>query len=158
MAKNKVPARLLRQGAPPKYETADALAHECLSYLEWVENNPLHEEKAFSVGGEIKKEKIGKMRAATMNSGITWAIKETWINWRKTRADLSEVIAHTEQLIYDQKFTGAAAGLLSTNIIARDLGLVEKQQTDHSGHIGIGELTDEALQARIQAHLDKAKP
>ena len=56
---------------------------------------------------------------------------DTWIEWRKTRADLSEVITRVESIIYEQKFTGAAADLLNSNIIARELGLADRSETKH---------------------------
>jgi hypothetical protein len=42
--------------------------------------------------------------------------------------DFSKVITHIREIIYRQKFEGAAAGFLNPNIIARDLGL--KDRTD----------------------------
>ena len=36
--------------------------------------------------------------------------------------------AWRRQIIYTQKFEGSAAGLLNPNIIARDLGLNDKQE------------------------------
>lgn len=58
----------------------------------------------------------------------------TWQEWRKSRADLSGVMAHVEQVIYQQKFAGAAADLLNPNIIARDLGLADRKE--HTGKDG----------------------
>jgi hypothetical protein len=40
--------------------------------------------------------------------------------------DLLPITTRVESLIYEQKFSGAAADLLNANIIARELGLVEK--------------------------------
>jgi hypothetical protein len=42
----------------------------------------------------------------------------------------SQVITKIEKVIYNQKFTGAAAGFLNPNIIARDLGLAEKKEVN----------------------------
>jgi len=53
---------------------------------------------------------------------------ETWSEWRKSRSDLSDVLARVEAIIYQQKFTGAAAEMLNANIIARDLGLSDKNE------------------------------
>ena len=44
------------------------------------------------------------------------------------------VIDDIEKIIYRQKFEGAAAGLLNANIIARDLGLRDKQDVDHTSN------------------------
>ena len=41
-------------------------------------------------------------------------------------------MAKAESVIRSQKFAGAAADLLNANIIARDLGLADKNQVDHT--------------------------
>lgn len=46
--------------------------------------------------------------------------------------DFSEVITRIEEIIYTQKFDGAAVGLYNGNIIARDLGLTDKKELDHT--------------------------
>ena len=68
-------------------------------------------------------------------------------------------------MIYEQKFTGAAAGLLNPNIIARDLGLADK--TDHASSDGsmspqpavvmnLSALSDEELD-QLERLTDKAR-
>ena len=47
------------------------------------------------------------------------------------------VVSKAEKIIYEQKFTGAAADLLNPNIIARDLGNVEKALCDALTHAGL---------------------
>lgn len=42
--------------------------------------------------------------------------------------DFSEVITHIREVIYTQKFEGAAVGAYNSNIIARDLGLSDKRE------------------------------
>ncbi|ELL1837521.1 hypothetical protein Q6O31_001293 [Salmonella enterica] len=77
------------------------------------------------------KEPIAKMRAMTI-TGLTLFLDVTLETWRtyRMREDLSEVVTRAEQIIYDQKFSGAAADLLNANIIARDLGLKEQSQVE----------------------------
>ena len=41
--------------------------------------------------------------------------------------DFSDIITRIEQIIYTQKFEGAAVGAFNANIIARDLGLANKE-------------------------------
>lgn len=83
--------------------------------------------KAFSYQGEVTQEPIAKMRAMTI-TGLTLFLDVTLETWRtyRMREDLSEVVTRAEQIIYDQKFSGAATDLLNANIIARDLGLKEQ--------------------------------
>jgi hypothetical protein len=87
--------------------------------------------KAFAYQGEVTQTPIAKMRAMTL-TGLTLFLDITLETWRvyRSREDLSEVTTRAEQVIYDQKFSGAAADLLNANIIARDLGLKEQSQVE----------------------------
>jgi len=48
----------------------------------------------------------------------------------KISKDYSRIIKHIRTIIYNQKFEGAAIGIFQHNIIARDLGLIEKRQSE----------------------------
>lgn len=76
--------------------------------------------------------KVPKPRAMTIQGlclfiGIS---RETWSQYRKQNHDFSDIVADAEDIIRTQKFEGAAANLFNPNIIARDLGLAERQQTE----------------------------
>lgn len=47
---------------------------------------------------------------------------------RANKAEFSSVIENIKQVIYTQKFEGAAVGTYNANIIARDLGLRDKTE------------------------------
>jgi hypothetical protein len=57
--------------------------------------------------------------------------RETYIDYRN-RDDFVEVVRKVDNIIYNQKFEGAAVGIFNHNIIARDLGLSDKQDIDHT--------------------------
>ena len=110
-----------------EYSSPDELWAECVSYFEWVQSNPLKEQKAFHTNGQITKTNVTKMRAMTI-SGLCLFLgicEKTWANYRD-RKDFLQVTTRAEKIIYTQKFEGAAADLLNPNIIARDLGLTDK--------------------------------
>jgi hypothetical protein len=112
------------------FESPEKLWEACCEYFEWVEDNPLSEEKLFASQGEITRVQASKMRAMTL-AGLSTFLgigEQTWRDYR-VRKDFSEVISKVESIIWDQKFSGAAAGILNANIIARDLGLSEKTET-----------------------------
>lgn len=116
-------------GRRPIFESVDQLWNACVEYFEWVEDNPLSEAKAFSYEGKVTIEELPKMRAMTIGGlclfiGIS---RDTWENYR-TRAELKETALRVDEVIREQKFTGAAAGLLDSAIIARDLGLTDKKE------------------------------
>lgn len=122
-------------GRPRKFETPDALWEACVEYFEWVESNPLWEHKVFSFQGDIVESSIPKMRAMTL-AGLSLFIgisDETWRNYgsKPEYSDFFGVVSRVEKIIYEQKFTGAAADMLNANIIARDLGLADKQDLSH---------------------------
>jgi len=117
-------------GRAPKFEDAQALWDACCQYFEWVENNPLWEDKPFSYQGVVIENTIVKMRAMTLD-GLHLFLDitdQTWHNYKQRGDDFLEVIQKAEKIIRYQKFTGAAADLLNANIIARDLGLADKKE------------------------------
>ena len=123
-------------GAKPKFANPDDLWGACAEYFEWVAQNPLLEAKAYAFQGVITQDPLPKMRAMSIGAMCLFidVTHDTWIEWRKTRPDLSEVIARVEAIIFAQKFEGASADLLNASIIARDLGLVDKK--DHQSSDG----------------------
>lgn len=119
-------------GPKPKFDGPDKLWAACCEYFEWNEANPLWEAKAFAFQGDVTIEKLPKLRAMTI-AGLCQFLDVTeasWQEWRKSRADLLGVITRAEAIIRRQKFEGASAELLNANIIARDLGLADKQQLE----------------------------
>ncbi len=92
----------------------------------------------FSYEGDIVRGEIDKMRPFTIWGLCTFLgiSHDVWVDYRKGRPDLSEVIKTVDGIIRQQKFDGASAGLLNANIIARDLGLSDKtelQNLDRNG-------------------------
>ena len=124
-------------GRNPIFKNSDQLWSSCVEYFEWVEDNPLLEEKIFHNQGEITRATISKLRAMTLNSLCIFLdiSDETWFNYRK-KDDFVGGTTRVESIIYSQKFTGAAADLLNPNIIARDLGLKDASKQEVSGPNG----------------------
>lgn len=122
-------------GRAPIFASADDLWEACLEYFEWVDLNPLYEAQAFAYQGTVKVESIAKMRAMTIGGLCIFLdiSQQAWGEYRQ-RKGFGEVTTRVDQIIRDQKFSGAAAGLLNPNIIARDLGLAERQE--HTGAEG----------------------
>lgn len=116
-----------------KIFTAPSLLHEdCLEYFQWCDDNPLQEAKVFHTDGHLTHTELPKLRPYTIGGlclflGID---KQTWVNYKtgENNQGFFGIISEAEETIYQQKFAGAAAGLLNTNIIARDLGLSDKKE------------------------------
>lgn len=123
-------------GRKPKFASPEILQKACLEYFEWVEENPLWETKVFHAQGEITKTEVPKMRAMTIIGLCNFLdmTVEAWANYRKKKGFLV-VITRIESAIRQQKFEGASAEFLNPNIIARDLGLRDKQDYTVGGSI-----------------------
>ena len=113
------------------HETLWAAAVE---YFEWVEDNPLWENKATQFQGVQVDMPIAKMRAMTIE-GLCLFLDigtSTWYEYRQ-KQDFTDITKRIEDVIRSQKFAGAAADLLNANIIARDLGLRDASKSEISG-------------------------
>ena len=123
-------------GQPPKFKSPDEMLHRAYDYFSWCKENPLIEPKAFSSQGEVIYGDTIKMRAMTQEGLCVFlnVSVATWHNY-KAKPEYLEVTKHIEGMMKDQKFSGAAAGFLNPNIIARDLGLKDSSEIEHSGSV-----------------------
>lgn len=127
-----------KHGRDKLFASANALWEACQEYFQWVEDNPLHEMRPFAYQGVVVQEPVAKMRAMTI-MGLCLFLdidQKTWANWRSDK-DFIPVVTRAEEIIYQQKFTGAAADLLNPNIIARDLGLAEKREVKQTSTVTV---------------------
>ena len=126
---NRYWAKRRRNGRKPLYETPDQLWRACVKYFEWVEATPLKQEEIIKYRDRYERIELNKMRAMSKRGlyvflGIT---RQTWDSYKDRGEDFLTIITRVEDIIWDQKFTGAAAGILNGNIIARELPLGGKE-------------------------------
>jgi hypothetical protein len=116
-------------GRKPIFGSPEDLWTAAVEYFDWVEANPLYEDKLVTFQGAATHEPVAKMRAMTIGGLCIFLdiSQQAWSEYR-TRQGFGEITSQIEQIIRNQKFTGAAADLLNANIIARDLGLADKQE------------------------------
>ena len=124
-----------KHGRDKIFSAPEQLWDAAEEYFKWNEDNPLKEGKATQFQGVFIHGKVNKMRAMTLTALCRFLHIDfvTWENYKNKEEykDFFNITREIESIIYDQKFTGAAADLLNQNIIARDLGLVDKKE--HSG-------------------------
>lgn len=111
--------------------TPDALWEEAVKYFDWVENNPLKEQKGFAFQGVVTKSNFKKMRAMSLKSFCIFAdiTFKTFENYTNNK-DFIHITTRIKEIIESQQFEGAAAELLNPNIIARKLGLSENTKNE----------------------------
>ena len=119
-----------KHGRDYAIETPEQLLENYWEYSEWCRNNPLIE--IDYRGKDATQVEIPHMRAQTKDGFALACGLSCWekIEKYKSREGFSEIITCIERNIKEQKFGGAAAGLLNANIIARDLGLTDKKEID----------------------------
>lgn len=125
-------------GAKKIFDSPEILWKSACEYFQWCEDNPLREEKVFHTAGIITRANVAKMRAMTETGmciflGIS---SQTFRDYSQNKDEryksYIEVTRKIKEIIYNQKFSGAAAEMLNANIIARDLGLRDYQELDVS--------------------------
>lgn len=109
--------------------TPEELLEKSNEYFQWCEDNPLQKEEIVKYRDHHSKDSVNLMRAFTIEGLCNFLdiTVETFRQYGK-REEFIAVTTRIRQVIKNQKFEGAAAGLLQPMIIARDLGL--KDQTD----------------------------
>ena len=138
-----------KHGRDKLFATPDLLWEAACEYFEWCDENPFYEaeqkkgntrisfdtETTADIKDAIKEIRsnivqLPKMRPYTLY-GLCIYLDCCTGYFREFKKDCSKdfvsVITRIEEVIYNQKFSGAASGFLNPNIIARDLGL-----KDHS--------------------------
>lgn len=151
-----------KHGRNKIFGTPGAMWEAACEYFQWVSDNPLKESKAFSYDGQGFSHEIPKMRAMTLEGlCIFLGVNTKYFAQFELRLDLStklgedfsNVLCNIRDVIREQKFTGAAAGLLNPTIIARDLGLKDEAKHEHTGLDGgpIATITREMTQEEAGA-------
>lgn len=147
-----------KHGRDKLFASPDLLWEAACEYFEWCENNPFYETKAMTVsagmnaGSSIELHEIPVKRPFTLH-GLCLYLNCVTSYFRAFKSTIKEedkdfltVIEQVEEVIYDQKFSGAASGFFNANIIARDLGLAEKSELKHyvpKGILNIDPLADD---------------
>lgn len=123
-------------GKPPSFESPQQMWERAIEYFEWCSENSLSADKVFSFQGEIVHGNEKKLRAMTQ-AGLCCFLNISTSSWHnyKAKSDYLEVTGIIESIMYEQKFSGASAGLFNANIIARDLGLSDKTEIVSGGEI-----------------------
>lgn len=132
-----------KHGRDRIFSTPEILWDAACEYFQYVTDNPLLEHDF--VGKDANDVERRKMRAMSIQ-GLSLYLDvnskyfydfETSLKGKEDELSkgFSQIISRIRDIIYSQKFEGAAAGMLNPVIISRDLGLAEKTET--KGEISI---------------------
>jgi hypothetical protein len=128
-----------RHGREKLFASAELLWDAAEEYFLWCDQNPWMKKELMKSGehaGDLID--VPTQRPYTLGGlCIYLGVNEAYFRTFKAQLpdgekDFNTVISQIEQVIYTQKFEGAAVGAFNANIIARDLGLKEKSEVDHT--------------------------
>lgn len=123
-----------KHGRDKLFSTPDLMWEAACEYFQWCERHPLQEEDYR--GKDATQVILHKMRPFTLHGLCLYLDCSTgYFRTFKLTADKDflAIITRIEETVYNQKFTGAAAGFLNANIISRDLGLIDKKDLTTDG-------------------------
>lgn len=143
-----------KHGRDKLFATPELMWEAACEYFEWCDNNPFYEAEqkkgntSLRIDAKLSKKSIEsltdnivmlpKMRPYTMQ-GLCLYLDCNTAFFRQFESELegkedqlskdfSTIIIRIKDVVYNQKYSGAASGFLNPNIIARDLGLSDKKE------------------------------
>lgn len=125
-----------KYGRDKLFASPELLWEAATEYFEWCEANPFIQIE-FNGKDAIECE-LPKMRPFTIHAlclylGCNTDYFKNFLNQERIDKDaFSPIITRIYETIYAQKFAGAASGFFNANIIARDLGLADKQDLNNN--------------------------
>lgn len=131
-----------KHGRDRLFADAKLLLESAEEYFEWCEANPLIE--IDFKGKDADRVELPRMRAFTIQ-GLCLYLgcnvryfddferKVIGDSDKPEDKDFSSVITRIREVIYTQKYTGAAAGFLNPLLVSKDLGLVDRKDITTDG-------------------------
>jgi hypothetical protein len=134
-----------KHGRDRLFANAKDLWEAACEYFDWCDNNPFHKSEAKTVNigdyqSQIEIAQLPVMRPYTLHGLCSYldcntdyfSHFETDLKGKEGAEyeDFRRVITRIREVIYNQKFSGAASGFFNANIISRDLGLADKKEVD----------------------------
>lgn len=146
---------------PRAFDSPESLWQAACSYFEWVENNPILEERIFCQQGEIIRDYISKPRAMTIAAmSLHMGICRRTLEFYRKRDEFVDVVSAIDDVLWSQKFELAAADQMNAMIVARELGLKDSASHEHTGKDGgpieTADMTDFEKARRIAFYLAQA--
>lgn len=127
-----------KHGRDTIFSSPEKLWEAAAEFFEWCDKNPLIE--IDFKGKDADRVELPRMRAYTLHGLCIYLGCNTQyftqFKQSKTYAeseDFSVIVTCIEEIIYNQKYTGAAAGFLNPLMIAKDLGIKDRVDMTTNG-------------------------
>jgi len=125
-----------KHGRDKIFSSPEILFEAATEYFDWCDAHPWYKQDFVGSGPKAgTKVELKTYRPYTL-SGLCIFLdidEDTFNNYgsKKKYKDFFGVVSRVRQIIWTQKFEGAAVGAFNPSIIARDLGMVDKKDIDH---------------------------
>lgn len=124
-------------GRPKIYETPDDFQRACEEYFAWCQKNPLLEHTVMNTKSGLQNVQIEKVRCFTVLGLCNFlGISRQTLEDYGDREEFVDTFTRVKEIIYNQKFENAAAGLINPQFIGKDLGLVDNKDINHKNDGG----------------------
>lgn len=123
------------------YENDTILAEGILDYFQWCDQNPWYKNEQLKTPFKKKNKETGEDEFITIAkiptarpysiSGLCVHLGIDFTTWKEycKREGFTHICTRAEEIIETQQLEGAAVGAFNASIIARKLGLADKQET-----------------------------
>jgi hypothetical protein len=123
----------MKHGRDAVIQSPQMLLDNFDEYCQWIQENPLIEKDW--VGKDANMVERERMRPITKQGFAASCGLSEWkriSELKKKSDDFHQVVTHIESIIAAYNITGASAGMLNPNIIARIESLAENTNSNHS--------------------------
>jgi len=119
-------------GRPRKFETPEKLWKLASEYFMWCDEHPWKVNQVVKAGDHFGEQVSADTARPYTYAGLCLylGIMQQNLNNYANKEEFQYVVNKIKETIYTQKFEGAAVGSFNANIIARDLGLTDKQDVN----------------------------
>lgn len=156
---NKYYMNRTKDGRELIYSTPEELLEKAYSYFIWCDKTPLKRSEVLKGGvkaGKVVKISLDRPYTLVGMCNYLGISKRTFDNYEE-RKDYLPITTYIRDIIQQNQIEGAVVGNYNANIVARLLGLVDKQEVESTGGITINvasSKTKEGLE-RLQSRLQK---
>jgi hypothetical protein len=152
-----------KHGREKIIKTPEELWGLACDYFKWCDDNPIISYEPIRTGKEA-----GKLLNFPLGKPYTWEGFDDYLfsqnviasieNYKDNKdnryKDFVGIVTRIRNVIYSQKFEGAAVGVFNANIIARDLGLVDKTENKNKNTHTV----DPEVVKNLKEHLKSLEP
>lgn len=132
-----------KHGRDKVFETPEAMWEGACEYFKWCIDNPIQDTRSF---GQRDVQRPFTLQGLSQFLGVNTKYFAQFEGGLIEKTDevskgFSNVITNIRDVIFQQKFEMAVIGVYKENIIARDLGLADKQENKIEGGLQITGMT-----------------